>query len=472
MNKKRVLALAIGMVFIISGCGNSNETTKNTNSTNQSVAEGSVTTEINNKSTSKKLKMLSGSGDSYNTENGRYYISGDEENGTIRFIDYNAGKEVYLCNKLNCEHNNKDCTAVLPNEDMESYLFGDGTYLYILSTPYDSSGTMSVSEGGVEEGDAGLIAGGGSEEPPAIYRMNPDGTGREKVFEFESGIVAEQNVAGDGEYLYIVIKKVKSKTEGNTTYTSGYDRKIVKLNLEKGTSEEVLELNNEQTLLGCSGRNLIISENDYGRELSPEEKFDDNQYKALYGDSTYIISGINVDSKEVTELKSIQNSSDKLHGELIHRDKLYTTYEGRKQIEITNLETGETKKLKVNDSYQIEHILSIENEPDVIVAMLYSEIVNDENGWSNYLINTETGEVTKSTLQTRYKNPIKIVAQSEEDLYVQNDYKNDTEYVAWADVNQEYISEVEYSVISKKDYLSNKGNYQKVELLNGGKLEE
>ena len=120
----------------------------------------------------------------------------------------------------------------------------------------------------------------------------------------------------------------------------------------------------------------------------------------------------------------------------------------------------------------IDNIVSIKNEPDVIVGKLYSVMgKEDKKGWSEYFINTETGEVTKSILQTRYHTPITIEGENEEYLYVQSNYKNATEYVAWVGVNQEYISEVEYSIISKKDYLANRADYQKVELLNGGKLD-
>ena len=159
--------------------------------------------------------------------------------------------------------------------------------------------------------------------------------------------------------------------------------------------------------------------------------------------------------------------------EKVWNDKLYVSSEGEKYLEITDLKSREKEKLKLNDAYTIEEIISIKNGADVVVGTPYSDIGSgDEKGWSNYLIDTKTGKVTKSTLQDRYKKPIDIEAQNEEYLYVENNSKNTTEYVAWAGVNQEITSEVEYSLISKKDYLANKANYQKVELLNGGKVKD
>lgn len=476
-NKIKIMALVMGMVIIVSGCGKGtvNETKVTTKNTEQSMVTESKKSEV---AAEEKygLKMLAGEKESYDTEEGRYYIPIGEENAAIRYIDYKAKKEVYLCNKLNCEHNNKNCTAVLPNQDFsaESCLFGDGKYIYILTTPYDSAGSMEVEEYNRDMGDgAGLSPVSGSNEAPAIYRMNKDGSDREKVFELESGVIAEAQVIGDGKYLYIVTKKNKSESKGNKTYHVGYDRKLIKIDLEKESSEEVTNLKAEQNIIGCSGRNLIVSEDDFGRELSFEEQHDDDTYNKLFEKSKHIISSMNIDTGKVTELKSMKNSKDKLTMEKVWNDKLYVSSEGEKYLEITDLKSGEKENLKLNDAYTIEEIISIKNGADVVVGTPYSDIGSgDEKGWSNYLINTKTGKVTKSTLQDRYNKPIRIEAQNEEYLYVENNSKNTTEYVAWAGVNQEVVSEVEYSLISKKDYLANKANYQKMELLNGGKVKD
>ena len=77
----------------------------------------------------------------------------------IKYVDYQAGKEVYLCNKLNCTHKSFHCTAVLPKEirdGMEAYaLFGVGDYLYLLMEMPYSDGGSSTSE--VSSGWEGLL---------------------------------------------------------------------------------------------------------------------------------------------------------------------------------------------------------------------------------------------------------------------------------------------------------------------------
>lgn len=87
------------------------------------------------------------------------------------------------------------------------------------------------------------------------------------------------------------------------------------------------------------------------------------------------------------------------------------------------------------------------------------------------MLDTKTGKAKKGKLKNRYNYPIEIQAQSDDSLLVVNNYKNTTTYIPWKDVNQEEVGSEEYSVISKKDFLANKDNYQKVKMVGMKKSE-
>ena len=185
--------------------------------------------------------------------------------------------------------------------------------------------------------------------------MKLDGTEREKIFSMESGNIMESIFFTDNNALYMVTKKVSEEKEGNSTYVMGYDRKLLRVDMQNKKGEEVMDLDNEQTILGVSGRQLIIGTTDYGKEVSVKEKQDDAAFKKLFENSSYIITSQNIDTKEAVELKRYKQK--KLHSEWIRNGILYTTYEGKKEINLIDLSTNEEQTIPTKQSYSIEYVL-------------------------------------------------------------------------------------------------------------------
>lgn len=485
--KKRMMALFTIMVMLfIAGCEADFPASPKKQGTDKQKEPSVENTEKgNSKKQSSKDSLVwrvdDGTADSFDTEEGHYYIA-SEENGedgetfkTIRYVDYKTKQEIYLCNQPNCKHNNKDCSAVLPQEAVsgEGYLFGDGKYLYLAVTPYDSAGNTVTSDSSAKTDE--FISITSEETPPTIYRMNPDGTGREKIYSMDSGYIMEPVFFSDDKYLYTITKKVSEEREGNTSYVTGYDRKLLRIDLKTAKSEEIMDLDNEQTILGVSGRQIIIGFNDYGRKVTVKEMQDDAAYNEILKNSDYIITSRNIDTEEEVELKRYKQK--KLHSEKVKNGILYTSYEGKKELSLIDLATNQEKTISTEKSYQIEYILEegtdISNNGEqskgkvTIIGQLWDY---KEEQWWDYLIDVETGAETKSTLQNRYHTPINIVAENSDSLFVMSDYENATEYVAWMDVYQEYIAKTTYGLISKKDFLNNQAAYKKVEMLGMGEM--
>lgn len=455
------------VMTVFTGCGNG-ENTKTVDKKNETAITNEKKEEQHNEQNQGSLNMLTDNAfqASYGTEKGWYYFNEEyqlEENDippAIMYVDYQSGKNIYLCNKVNCKHNSYDCNAVLPKEmDRERTLFGQGEYLYLVSSDIDDSGSMSSQMLNLGEDENGNVQ-VQEEKPyvPAIYRMKLDGTEREKVMNLESGTVLESTFLGDGENLYGVQKKVKKETKGANSYSTGYDKMLVKIDMKNKKTEKIMDLDEETTIIGCAGRNIVTGTIDYGRKVTTEEKHANDD---LYKQATYIIKSVNIDTKKEVILKKIKEKN--IHREMVCGSHLYTSGEKEKKIEIIDFLTGKKSVIKTDIPLSVDNIIERENGFDVLYCIGYD--YEEDQGWDYYLVDTKTKKTIKGKLKNSENTPVEIVAQTSDKLFVTSDYKNVNEYVAWMDVNQEVIGEMEYSMISKDDYIRNKANLKKVKMI-------
>ena len=166
--------------------------------------------------------------------NGYYYLNNDQiklndgSYGThLMYMDFASCQEIYLCSSPGCGHDTQDCTAVLPGTEFFPYLtklflFGDHLFALCLRPDYVAQASTEFTSS---------LSGGSTTDssPSVLYRMNPDGTGREKVYEFASSLTPEGTLAADKDGLYIIAEKLSSeKTDtGSHTFASERDRKSV-----------------------------------------------------------------------------------------------------------------------------------------------------------------------------------------------------------------------------------------------------
>lgn len=467
--KRRIVVCFITAVSLLTGCGiGSGNETVSFKDDNITSVETDMIKQDKADDMEGKLQMLTDNTwqKSYSSEDGWYYINdayeieeNDDRLPSVMYVDYKSGKSIYLCNKLNCRHNSYKCNAVLPKEaDRENTLFGQGGYLYIVSTDYDQSGSMS----------SGMVIGGenSEDEPrqdvfvPTIYRMKLDGTEREKIMELESGIVLESTFLGDGKNIYGIQKKVKYETKDSNTYATGCDRELVKIDLQNKKIEKVIDLDNDSSILGGNERNIVIGTMDFGRTVTTEDKQKDD---SLYKKAKYRLKSVNIDSGKEVELKVLKEKY--CHREMVSGSKLYISNEKEKKVDVIDFVANKSEKIKTDIPLSIDNIIQDKSGKDILYCIAYDSYGRDEKSWDYYLVNTESGKTIKGELKNSEKAPIEIIAQNKDSLFVLSDYKNVNEYVAWMDINQEVIGEQEYSMISKDNYINNKANFKKVKMI-------
>lgn len=177
-----------------------------------------------------------------NFDKGYYYINDGDNGNNIKYFDYSAKKEIYLCNKPNCKHNTKECSSYLDIAEAND-LFVYNNYLYLIS----GSGSTTIMSATMGEEGTSISEGGG--KTPSIYRMNLDGTNKTKLFECPSGVELGSSFILEGNNLYTFFSKNKTVELSKNSYTSiETDRELVKINLETKKYEELLDSKNRKMI--------------------------------------------------------------------------------------------------------------------------------------------------------------------------------------------------------------------------------
>lgn len=174
-----------------------------------------------------------------NFDKGYYYIKDGENRKNIKYFDYSAKKEIYLCNKPNCKHDTEECSSYLDiSETTDIFVYNN--YLYLIAGSGQSI-TMNFAIG--DDGVSTSETGG---QTPIIYRMNLDGTNKTKLFECPSGVEIGSSFILEGNNLYTFFMKSKTIETARTSFTSmETERKLVKINLETKKYEEIAQSKNK-----------------------------------------------------------------------------------------------------------------------------------------------------------------------------------------------------------------------------------
>lgn len=342
--KKIILPAICAVMIFAAGCGNSDN--KSAEATSVSTPAETNDTPISENNLTHDMTMLTDMGfsNSYATEDGYYYVSEpineESSNKTIMYVDYETCQEIYLCNNPNCQHDSEECPAFLSDELTlnQSYLFGDGDYLYLASTPLDDAGSKTITIGG--DDNEGIMFSSGNDTPPVIYKMNLDGTSREVFAEFDNGTVLEPTFMGDGENIYAITKKVSEQTEGNETTYEGYDRELVSID-SNGNITKLFELDIDAEILGCYEGGIIVEYTDYGNGLKRADIGDD--YKEVLKNAICTVvkkSIVDGNEEEIGKFTGVSSYST-----IVSDSVLYVSSIEDKLVYSLNLLTGDKKTI-------------------------------------------------------------------------------------------------------------------------------
>ncbi|MCI8426556.1 MAG: hypothetical protein HFJ03_03275 [Lachnospira sp.] len=470
MRKVFILFLTVFFMFAFYACGNDIKTdSKNTND-EQKLKSNSQENSI--KEGRQKIGTLeficnSERDSACNTENGYYYLTRDltklqdgNYGNHLMYMDFATCREIYLCSTAGCKHNSLDCPAVFSYDDFPIFttkLFVYDNYLYILSR---ESSDESVSS---SEGISQNIMGGDDEyimsqrKPAVLYRANLDGTERKKVYTFDEGLTLEEFILKDENGIYVITKKLSIDKVDNMTYTTGSEHKVVFLDLQSFHAQEVCPISFDNHIswdvIGCYQDCLILSGIDYGRELSMEEKLDDDTYHSLYEDSFDIYAILDLKSGELNEFYRESNKNQ--HDVYVVGDTMYISFSENPIIEGINIESRERKTICTLEQNLIMNVID---------DMLCCRDWNLSSDHTYYFVNMKTGEIMHSMLVNQYNGwDLEFRAETSSDMLVVYDYD------ATKNSDDSYeIHQYKYALISKEDLFMGKQNYRKIDMIEQG----
>ena len=412
------------------------------------------------------LRLLSNRyGDSAcNTESGYYYLPEDGielkdgNYGTpLMYMDFATGREIYLCSTAGCKHNSPDCPAIFLGDDFPSFstiLFVFGDNLYILSREDDHDGSVAMEFIGETGGTTPAES-----RPAALYRANLDGTQRQKIYTFDEALTLEDKVIGNDKGIYVITKKLSTEKEGNQTYTTSSERKLMFLDFDSLSLKEVCDMDFGDhiswQIIDCYKNGFVLCGTDFGREISRDEQENDDVYKELYNNSHEVYARLDQNGgkpKEITRQENRYGNSVKVLGDL-----LYLSSSKNQKIEAINIETSEKKMI-----CKLPQNLIMDALGDTLCCRDWD--LADTPTW--YFVDTKTGKITHTSLVNLCNGwALEFRGETKSDVLFIYDYdatedKSDGSYE---------IHQYKHALISKNDLFAGKDNYRKIKMTGPGR---
>lgn len=395
-----------------------------------------------NKEVKEEMRLISTENAS-SYKNGYFYIKQDSRK--IMYFDYNTKKEVYLCNKPNCKHDNNTCSAYLEiGQNNELFYYND--YLYFVNS--EAAGNIiSVNFDGTPSKE-------NEGNPATIYRMNLNGTDKKKLFTAPSGTQMFMPYIIKGSFLYSFLETYKlNKDESDAFVSSVTESKLVAINLDTGTYEVIRDgLHND--FIGEYEDKIVLQEIEYLK--NPDSFGEDTKgyIDNLYHSKTRIIVLDPKTKKEEIVYEGLYKSIETLK---FYKDGIYFIGQNSKKLEYLNFKTKsrETIKELSNTDYQLLTIID-----DKILISRYK----DRNAYVGeaHVIDLKTKDMKEFTLKDKNDYLIKILSSNDEYYFVKIESILGKEYTTWAGTKQQEIIGTNYGLIKKSDYWASQPNYIKM----------
>lgn len=441
MKKLLAILIIIGGIFTLCGCQ------KNIKEVflPSKDEEGKVT---NNSS---DLKFLSNGA---TTNDGYYYLTDYSRlnNGKLAkhlmYIDFKTKQEIHLCNNSACTHKTEDCTSVFNKDEFQfdSKVFIWNNKIYVISKSIDTSGQVTM-------GVLGETSKSNVESNKAIlYKLNLDGTNREKIYTFDDNATIEDFVIGSGNGVYLIAKKVETKYTSGNAYSTSSERKLIYLDLNTKKESTILSMNRNDNIdwkvIGSTERNLILHGIDLGRQVTDEEKHNNND---LYKNSSDVFALLDIDNDTLKEVYRVKASSRTY---TVDEKNLYYNIDGNSKILKIDLKTGKEETLANLSSVWVDRV--IDNK------LLC--ITNSGKNPISYFIDVDTGKMTESKLANKSTGfSIEIISTSQKEVLAIYDsdvtFNSDGSWTTHSN---------KYGVISKEDLFTGQDSFQNIKRVYGG----
>ncbi len=332
----------------------------------------------------------------------------------LTYIDFASRREVVLCSDSSCKHDSELCSSYFSYDEIfpltEVFVFGE--HLFVLSTETDDDGSMS----------AGVYHAEGYEPKqetrrPAIFRMNLDGTNREKIYEAALGDVIEGQVFGDGDDLWFVMKTptVDIYEETGAVYYHSKNRALLKLSASTGTIAERIPLDDYNNIRlsidGCAGDKIVLSGIAYPNGtsawdnmniLAPSQNVGDNpsDYWEFRKKWEYVVFTLDPKTKELKEV--CREMYDTLSNIYFQDEWVYFLIDNK--LKRCSLLTSESEDVETPSGYRFDGFF--------LNKMTFTRKTENWNDDATYLTDIGGTELIKSAFQLGVISDFRVLGVS------------------------------------------------------------
>lgn len=401
------------------------------------------------------------------TKDGYYGIEGffaSDRYAHITYIDYASGQEVILCSDSSCKHDTERCTSVIESSVSGMFFYKEHLYYYV--SDWDQEGVMSAgSSFGKDDYDYGQW--NEHMTQAALYRMNPDGTGRELVYTFGENDIMEGFAVGDGDCIWFITKELSIVRDEKTgaTLTTSKNRALVKLDPNERRIVEQIPIyyndNINKSFIGVCGTRLIFagiaypggkSKLDYMEIIAPSPTFGDTsgmaEYHAFMSKCEYAFFALDVSDNSMKEIyRGMFDDIGRNYTQV--GDRLYIpTGKDFTSAFTLDLNTGSTEDFPVPDGYKLDDFIG--ERP------LY---ITTDGEYKRYFRDPDTGEMKKWVLESEYSTGEVITINGGSALVV---YDKVGEPTPGGGLRNPYDL---YALISLDDLYNGRDNFKPIEML-------
>ena len=377
-------------------------------------------------------------------KNGYFYIKKNGYHENIMYFDYDAKKEVYLCNKPNCKHNSTVCSSYLDFKGANE-LFYSNDSLYFLDSSAKGDTIVASADGTVQSVN---------QKPSTLYKINLDGTEKQKVFTTPSGTRISMPYVINGNKLYGYLEKRELADKQDSSITAAItERKLIVINLDTGKYEELKE-GLYETLIGVYKGKLVIQEIDYLKDPN-YFKDDTNAFLDNLYNSKTKIKLLDVETKKEEYIyEDIYKNMEKMQ---FYKDGIYIKGKNSKTLEYIDFSTKKKEVIKELPQSTMEISTIIDDK-----VLVYSYKDKEAHLGDAYYIDLATKEMKPFNLKDKNEYLVEILASNDDYYFVKLETILGEEYTTWAGTKTRKIIGIGYGLIKKADYWLSKENYIKM----------
>jgi|GEM_PF-1560728 len=445
--KKSILCLTLilCMVFALVGCnGDKPDPSSQGGITGNSDSKGSNSSSTPDNSSgtqtitaAKSLRFVGGEAGSFGNDSGYYYARTnikDDKNGdpymSMMYVDYASKKEVYLCNKSNCAHNDSGCTSHLSMFGCKGAFTYDNKLYRFIDDDANSGGAPSMTASGFV---------------PVVYVSDLDGSNSRKLAELTSGTEWADNFVFGNGMAYVMIDRHELVQDGSGMTDRIVESNLVSINLSSGKFTKLTKTNDKE-IIGAFDNVVVFSEISFTTSSG--------SYLERLKSANLIISTFDVSSESMKEIAKIPYPG----GIVCNGSSAYYAPTGKSSITELNLKTGQSSTLADN----------LPSSPNIMLAYAGHVVCinSGKNGVTDfYAVNASSkavGNINLFLTGETLKVEIDILAELSDSFLVRTGYDTKKETVDWAGVTQNSVIGEKFALISKTNYFAGKAQYSEI----------